>query len=77
MITIPAPPPAMADACPECPPGIPDASPPIGPVTGSGRFRVTDHQCQECGTAWTATSDRWGFVHDRSIAIAPEQARAA
>jgi hypothetical protein len=67
--------PALADACPVCPPGEADASLPVGPVTEVNGGRVADYQCSACETAWSAWSDRFGFVHDRLIApVSPEQA---
>ena len=33
------------DACPECPPGIPDAAPAIGKPIHVPGGTVTDHQC--------------------------------
>jgi hypothetical protein len=65
----------LIDACPVCPPGIPDASLPVGPVRESGGGRVADFQCTGCGTAWSAWFDRHGFAIDRRIApVSPEQA---
>jgi len=60
--------PVLADACPVCPPGIPDASLPIGPVLEVNGGRVADYQCSACETAWSAFFDRWGFPIDRLIA---------
>jgi hypothetical protein len=65
----------LADACPVCPPGIPDASLPIGPVLEVNGGRVADYQCSSCETAWSAFFDRWGFPIDRLIApVTSEQA---
>ena len=62
------------DACPVCPPGIPDASPPLGPVEFVNGGRVTDHECGSCGTAWSAFW-RDGWAIDRLIApVSPDQA---
>ena len=41
------------DACPSCPPGIPDASPATGPALDVNGGTVTDHQCGLCGIAWS------------------------
>lgn len=44
------------DACPSCDPGLPDASPPVGPVRQAGEYREADYGCSSCPTAWTT---RW------------------
>ena len=55
------------DACQSCPPGIPDASPPLGPALDVNGGKVTDHQCSTCDTAWsTFWKDGWPI--DRLIA---------
>ena len=65
----------LIDACPVCPPGLPDASLPVGPVREVNGGRVADYQCSSCGTAWSAWFDRWNFAIDRLIApVSPELA---
>ena len=68
--------PVLADACPVCPPGIPDAAQPIGPVLEVNGGRVADYQCPACETAWSAFFDRYGFpIGPRLIApVTSEQA---
>jgi hypothetical protein len=62
------------DACPVCPPGIPDASPSIGAPETAPEGAVTAHQCGTCETAWN-TLWREGWPVDRLIApVSPEQA---
>jgi hypothetical protein len=63
----------LADACPACQPGVPDASPALTsePVNGGA---LTTHQCEACGTAWE-TFWRDGWPVDRLIApVAPDDA---
>ena len=55
------------DACPECPPGIPDAAPAVGPAEQVPGGVVTDHACGLCGCAWSA-SWRDGWVIGRLLA---------
>ena len=63
------------DACPVCPPGIPDASPPLGPVEFVNGGRVTDHECGSCRTGWSTFWDHDGWPIDRLIApMAPDRA---
>ena len=45
---------AYIDACPECPPGLPDASPALGTQVTADGVPVTDHECGLCGLRWTA-----------------------
>jgi hypothetical protein len=67
--------PALIDACPVCPPGEPEASLPVGPVSEVNGGRVADYQCSSCETAWSTWWDRWGWVVERLIApVSPEQA---
>ena len=48
------------DACPECPPGIPPASPPVGDAEQVPGGIVTAHQCAVCAVAWeTFWRDGW------------------
>lgn len=62
------------DACPACPPGIPDAAPALAPPEPANGGSVTAHQCEACGTAWE-TFWRDGWPIDRLIApVTPEQA---
>ena len=58
----------IPDACPACPPGIPDASLPVGPVAEVNGGRVADYECACCGTAWSTWWDRYGFPLDRMTA---------
>ena len=55
------------DACPSCPPGIPDAAPSLGNPEPAPGGILTDHQCGMCGTAWTVYW-RDGWPVDRLIA---------
>ncbi len=55
------------DACQSCPPGIPDASPALGPALDVNGGKVTDHQCAICETAWS-TFWQGGWPVDRLIA---------
>ena len=55
------------DACPRCPPGIPEASPSLGPALDVDGGKVTDHQCSACETAWS-TFWRDGWPVERLIA---------
>lgn len=50
----------LADACPSCPPALPDASLPAGfPRQVPGGIE-TDHECGLCGMAWsTFWRDGW------------------
>ena len=65
------------DACPSCPPGIPDASPAIGEPEEVSGGTVTDHHCGTCKTAWS-TLWRDGWPVDRLTAeTAAEDRRAA
>ncbi len=62
------------DACPQCPPGIPDSSPSLGPALDADGGQVTDHECSLCGTAWS-TSWRDGWPVDRMTApVSPVRA---
>ena len=56
------------DACPECPPGIPDASPALGAPEQAPGGIVTSHQCGTCETAWS-TYWRDGWPVDRLVAL--------
>ena len=56
------------DACPECPPGIPDASPALGATERVPGGTVTSHQCGTCETAWS-TYWRDGWPVDRLVAL--------
>ena len=48
------------DACPKCPPGIPDASPSLGAPETVPEGEVTAHQCGTCEAAWsTLWQDGW------------------
>jgi len=58
---------AYLDACPECPPGIPDPSPALGHPERVPGGSVTSHQCGSCGVAWSALW-RDGWVVDRVCA---------
>ena len=56
------------DACPECPPGIPDAAPAVGEPVHFAGGTLTDHgPCGLCGSAWTAVW-RDGWVIGRLLA---------
>lgn len=55
------------DACPECPPGIPDASPALGTPEAVPGGSVTAHQCGTCKTAWS-TLWQAGWPVDRLTA---------
>ena len=57
----------LADACPVCPPGIPDAAPALAPPMPANGGSLTAHQCEACGTAWE-TFWRAGWPIDRLIA---------
>jgi hypothetical protein len=58
---------AYLDACPKCPPGIPDASPSLAaPETVPGG-KVTAHQCGTCKTAWNTLWQN-GWPVDRMTA---------
>ena len=64
------------DVCPACP-GIPVAAVPVGdpePVPGGV---VWPYQCPDCGTAWTAVFDEFGWVIERSIAPVAEALNGA
>ena len=56
------------DACPQCDPGIPPASLPVGPVTETDGGRVADYECSCCGIGWTAWFDEFGWVVERLTA---------
>lgn len=49
----------IPDACPQCPPGIPDAAAP-GP-DGS-------YQCRSCGLRWRTSRDSAGWPIERQAA---------
>ena len=67
--------PVLADACPACPPGIPDAALPVGPVAEVDGGRVADYECSSCGCAWSTWWDRYGFPVDRLLApVSPDRA---
>jgi hypothetical protein len=55
---------AYLDACPKCPPGIPDASPALGTPEQVPGGTVTAHQCGLCGAAWN-TFWQGGWPVDR------------
>lgn len=65
------------DACPVCPPGIPDASPALGEPEEVPGGTVTGHQCGTCETAWTTVwRDGWPIMQQLA-SVAPERASAA
>ncbi len=71
-VTILSPP----DFCPVCPPGLPDAAPPLGPPEAVNGGQVTSHECGTCGAGW---STWWhdGWPVDRLLApVAPERTAA-
>lgn len=64
----------LTDACPACDPGIPPASPAIGPALNVPGGVITAHECSVCGAAWE-TYWRDGWAIDRLLApVSPEQA---
>ena len=66
----------LADACPSCDPGIPDASLAIGPPRQVPGGIETDHECSLCPKAWTALW-RDGWVIYRMYADVAEDQRSA
>ena len=65
---------ALADACPICPPGIPDASLPLGAPEAVPGGAITAHQCGTCEAAWN-TFWRDGWPIERTLApVAAERA---
>ena len=64
------------DACPACPPGIPDAAPSLGDPEQVPGGTVTAHQCGLCGSAWSALW-RDGWVIDRLVAPVAAEVRHA
>jgi hypothetical protein len=65
------------DACPACPPGIPDAALPVGPVTEADGGLVADYECSSCGCAWSALFDEHWWPVERIIAPVAEPRAAA
>jgi hypothetical protein len=64
----------LADACPVCDPGVPDASLPLTAQDANGGT-VTSHRCSSCGTAWETWWDRDGWPITRKLApVTAEQA---
>ena len=56
------------DACPSCPPGIPDAALPLSAPEAADGETLASYECGACGTAWQTLFDAHWWAIDRSIA---------
>jgi hypothetical protein len=65
------------DACPQCDPGVPDPSLPVGNPEPAGDGLLASYECGTCGTVWHTWFDVHGWPIDRLLAVAPDDARWA
>ena len=66
----------LPDACPLCPPGLPDASLSLLSEEVNGET-VASYECAECGAGWSTRFDVNGWPVERSLApVATREAAA-
>jgi hypothetical protein len=61
------------DACPACPPGVPDAALPLTSVDANDGT-LASYECITCGTGWETWFDRYGWPVERTTAPVREAA---
>jgi hypothetical protein len=65
----------LADACPVCPPGVPDAAFPVSPPETVKGGTLAQYECGTCGTGWETWFTADGWPAGRLIApVSPAQA---
>ena len=64
----------LPDACPVCPPGIPDVSLPLTLPAEAAGGTIAPYRCGSCGSSWRTWSDCWGWPVLRLFEpVTPEQ----
>lgn len=64
------------DACPSCPPGLPDPAPSAGYPEHTPGGLVTTHQCSLCSCAWSALRQDGWVIERVLVPVVPDRKEA-